>query len=46
MNILVIDIGGTNAKIWKTGESDKEKIPSNKKLTPDELIERSQSPHS
>ena len=38
MNILVIDIGGTNVKIWKTGESDKAKIPSNKKLTPADLI--------
>jgi predicted NBD/HSP70 family sugar kinase len=33
MNILVIDIGGTNVKVWKTGEADKEKIPSGKKLT-------------
>jgi polyphosphate glucokinase len=39
MNILVIDIGGTNAKIWATGEPDKIKVPSGKKLTPDELIE-------
>ena len=39
MHILVIDIGGTNVKIWKTGESDKEKFPSGKKLTPAKLIE-------
>jgi polyphosphate glucokinase len=39
MNILVIDIGGTNAKIWATGEPDKIKVPSGKKLTPTELIE-------
>jgi predicted NBD/HSP70 family sugar kinase len=39
MNILVVDIGGTNVKIWKTGESDKEKIPSGKELTPGELID-------
>jgi len=39
MNILVIDIGGTNVKLWKTGESDKVKIPSGKKLTPQALIE-------
>jgi predicted NBD/HSP70 family sugar kinase len=38
MNILVIDIGGTNVKLWKTGETDKEKIPSGKKLTPAELV--------
>jgi predicted NBD/HSP70 family sugar kinase len=39
MHILVIDIGGTNVKIWKTGETDKEKFPSGKKLTPEKLIE-------
>jgi predicted NBD/HSP70 family sugar kinase len=39
MNILVIDIGGTNVKLWKTGEADKEKIPSSKKLTPTALVE-------
>jgi predicted NBD/HSP70 family sugar kinase len=38
MNILVIDIGGTNVKVWKTGEADKEKIPSGKELTPSELV--------
>jgi predicted NBD/HSP70 family sugar kinase len=38
MNILVIDIGGTNVKLWKTGETDKEKIPSSKKLTPTEMV--------
>jgi polyphosphate glucokinase len=38
MNILVLDIGGTNVKIWKTGESDKEKIPSSKELTPADLV--------
>ena len=39
MNILVIDIGGTNVKVWKTGEADKEKFPSGKKLTPQKLVE-------
>jgi hypothetical protein len=39
MNILVVDIGGTNVKLWKTGESDKYKFPSGKKLTPAELVE-------
>src|SRR4051812_31085141 len=39
MNILVIDIGGSNVKIWKTGESDKEKFPSGKTCTPNKLIE-------
>jgi predicted NBD/HSP70 family sugar kinase len=40
MNILVIDIGGTNAKIWKTGEADKIKVPSSKSLTPAALVEK------
>lgn len=40
MQILVIDIGGTNVKIWKTGESDKVKFPSGKKLTPKKLVEQ------
>jgi predicted NBD/HSP70 family sugar kinase len=39
MNILVIDIGGTNVKLWKTGEADKEKIPSSRKLTPKALVD-------
>jgi predicted NBD/HSP70 family sugar kinase len=43
MNILVIDIGGTNVKLWKTGEADKEKIPSSKKLTPKALVEEVRS---
>lgn len=43
MNIVVIDIGGTNVKLWKTGESDNEKITSGKKLTPKKLIDEVQS---
>jgi polyphosphate glucokinase len=39
VNILVVDIGGTNVKIWKTGEADKAKIPSGKTLTPAALVE-------
>jgi predicted NBD/HSP70 family sugar kinase len=39
MNILVIDIGGTNTKIWTTDAPDKEKVPSSKRLTPTELVE-------
>ena len=40
MNILVIDIGGTNVKIWTSGEEEKLKFPSGKTLTPDVLIEK------
>jgi predicted NBD/HSP70 family sugar kinase len=39
MNILVIDIGGTNVKIWKTEEAEKTKFASGKDLTPQVLIE-------
>jgi polyphosphate glucokinase len=39
MNILVIDIGGTHVKVWKTEEAEKTKFPSGKKLTPQALIE-------
>jgi predicted NBD/HSP70 family sugar kinase len=38
MNILVIDIGGTNIKVWKTGESDKLKTPSGKTCSPTDLV--------
>lgn len=40
MNILVIDIGGTNVKIWTTGENEKLKFPSGRSLTPEGLIEK------
>ena len=39
MQILVIDIGGTNVKVWKTGEDDKAKIPSGKELTPQKMVD-------
>src|SRR5262249_7297746 len=35
---LVIDIGGTNVKVWKTGEDDSEKFQSGKDLTPGRLM--------
>jgi polyphosphate glucokinase len=37
MNTLVIDIGGTNVKLWRTGEPDKIKVPSGKQMTPHKL---------
>jgi predicted NBD/HSP70 family sugar kinase len=39
MNILVVDIGGTNVKVWKTGETDKLKFSSGKEMTPQTLVE-------
>lgn len=43
MNTLVIDIGGTNVKVWKTGESDNEKFSSGKNLTPRRLLDHAQA---
>lgn len=40
MNILVIDIGGTNVKVWTTGEADKVKFPSGKSLDPAALVKK------
>src|SRR5436853_7922517 len=40
MNIVVVDIGGTNVKVWKTDEGDKTKFRSGKKLTPSALVEQ------
>jgi predicted NBD/HSP70 family sugar kinase len=40
MHVLVVDIGGTNVKLWRTGEADKVKFPSGKELTPDALVKQ------
>lgn len=40
MHTLVIDIGGTNVKVWKTGETDRHKIPSGKELQPQQLVDQ------
>src|SRR5688572_13165744 len=37
MNTLVIDIGGSNVKLWRTGEPEKIKIESGKEMTPQTL---------
>ena len=39
MNTLVIDIGGTHVKLWKTEEAEKTKFPSGKDLTPQAVID-------
>lgn len=39
MNTLVIDIGGTNVKLWKTEEAEKSKLPSGKDLAPQGLVD-------
>ena len=38
VNILVIDIGGTSVKVWKTGERDCTEVPSGPTCTPQVLV--------
>jgi len=38
MNVLVIDIGGTNIKFLATGQKDPRKFPSGKKMTPRQMV--------
>ena len=38
MNILVVDIGGTNVKVLASGQSERRKFPSGPRLTPDRLV--------
>jgi len=38
MNVLVIDIGGSNIKILATGQPERIKIPSGVDFTPDQLV--------
>ena len=38
MNILVVDIGGTNVKVLATGQSEPRKFPSGSKMTPQQMV--------
>lgn len=38
MNVLVVDIGGTNLKILATGQSEARKIPSGPLMTPERMV--------
>src|SRR5690348_13066345 len=38
MNILTVDIGGTNVKILATGQSKRRKFPSGRTLTPQKMV--------
>jgi polyphosphate glucokinase len=38
MKTLVLDIGGSNVKIWRTGHSEKIKFASGPELTPQEFV--------
>jgi predicted NBD/HSP70 family sugar kinase len=39
MNTLVIDIGGSNVKLWRTGESEKIKIESGPEMAPEKMAD-------
>jgi polyphosphate glucokinase len=38
MNVLVVDVGGTNVKILATGQNDRRKFPSGPTLTPQTMV--------
>jgi len=38
MNVLVIDIGGTNIKMLATGQTEPRKFPSGPKMTPERMV--------
>jgi polyphosphate glucokinase len=37
MNVLVVDVGGTNVKVLVTGQKKPRKFPSGPKLTPKKM---------
>jgi predicted NBD/HSP70 family sugar kinase len=38
MNVLVVDVGGTNVKILATGQDEPRRLPSGSKLTPEQMV--------
>jgi predicted NBD/HSP70 family sugar kinase len=40
MNVLVLDVGGTNVKLAVTGQQEGRKVPSGPDLTPQQMVER------
>lgn len=38
MNVLVVDVGGTNVKILATGQEARRKLPSGPELTPERMV--------
>src|SRR5690242_3149304 len=39
MDVLVVDVGGTNVKILATGQEERRKLPSGPGLTPDRMVQ-------
>ena len=38
MNVLVVDVGGTNVKILATGQKEPRRFPSGPTLTPERMV--------
>ena len=38
MNVLVVDVGGTNVKVLATGQNEARKFPSGRQLTPKQMV--------
>ncbi len=38
MNVLVVDVGGTNVKILATGQKESRRFPSGRKMTPSQMV--------
>jgi predicted NBD/HSP70 family sugar kinase len=38
MNVLVVDVGGSNVKILATGQTEPRRFPSGSKLTPEQMV--------
>jgi polyphosphate glucokinase len=38
MNILAVDVGGTNVKVLVTGETERRKFPSGPQMTPERMV--------
>jgi len=38
MNVLVVDVGGTNVKILATGQAEPRRVPSGPKMTPKQMV--------
>jgi predicted NBD/HSP70 family sugar kinase len=43
MNVLVIDVGGTNVKLAVTGQTESRKVPSGAEMTPPIMVQQVQS---
>lgn len=42
MNVLTVDVGGTNVKVIATGQDEPRKFPSGPKMKPEQMVSRVQ----